>query len=172
MCRSLLLAAVVYLLAACAGEHDHQAAADAEGTKHAHDDHDGHHDHHGQALSLDHDGRAWHTDEALREGMQRIRDAVALATAEQEASGHDAGRDAELADAVDEAVAFLFANCRLEPEADANLHILLARVMVASAALREDGESGEGLLGLIAALEDYPRYFDHPGWEPQPHDHP
>jgi hypothetical protein len=168
LCLGLLLAVLVPLVASCEGAHDHQVTADLEGSAHAHDDH---HDHALHPLSLDRDGRPWPTDAALREGMQRIRDAVILATAEHERSGHDAERDIELANAVDEAVAFLFANCRLEPEADANLHLLLARIMAASAALRADSETGEGLVGLLAALDDYPRYFDHPAWETVPHVH-
>lgn len=107
------------------------------------------------------DGKPWATDAPLREGMARIRDAVALADAQAPLTGDSA---AALADAVEEQVAFLIANCELEPAADATLHVLIARMLSAASMLRADPASAEGLPRLREVLHDYPRYFDHPGW--------
>ncbi|HRQ64158.1 MAG TPA: hypothetical protein PKZ76_04715 [Xanthomonadaceae bacterium] len=165
-CSRFLLVALSVLAVSCGAahdDHDDHAGAQADKAVHEHDHHD---DLLPGTLSLDPDGRPWATDAPLREGMQRIRDAVAASLSEHDHMGVDATAGVALAQQVDDAVAFLFANCRLEPEADANLHLLLAQMMGASAALRHGDNSGEGLVRLLAALDAYPRHFDHPGWEP------
>ncbi len=132
-------------------------ARDAD--EHGHDD-----AHAGDAaaalLQLD-EGKPWPTDAALVEGMQRIRDAVAAA---QGAAPLDAVAATALAQTVEDQVAFLIANCRLEPAADATLHVLIARLLGAANALRADPASPDGLPAMQETLDLYPRYFAHPGW--------
>lgn len=123
------------------------------------------HEHAPSALALDAAGQRWATDAPLREGMLRIRAAVAATLASQGDRHLDAAAGVPLAEAVDAAVAYLFANCRLPPEADANLHLLLVRIIDAAPALRSDDRAEAGLVRLLEALEAYPHYFDHPGWE-------
>lgn len=135
--------------AATAGEHGHEYAG-----------------HETVALDLD-DGRRWKTDAPLREGMERIREAVAVAKVQaQRADGLDRRQAGELATVVDEAIVYMVSHCQLEPAADANLHMLLAKLSGAAAAIRADRGSVEGLPVMIDALAVYPRYFEHPGWEP------
>lgn len=130
-------------------EHDHE---------HGHDAHADHAD--AGLLQLD-EGKPWPTDAALVEGMQRIRDAVAAA---QSAAPLDAVAATALAQTVEDQVGFLIANCRLEPAADATLHVLIARLLGAANALRADPASPDGLPVMLDTLELYPRYFAHPGW--------
>ena len=130
-------------------EHDHE---------HGHDAHADHAD--VGLLQLD-EGKPWPTDAALVEGMQRIRDAVAAA---QSAAPLDAVAATALAQTVEDQVGFLIANCRLEPAADATLHVLIARLLGAANALRADPASPDGLPVMLDTLELYPRYFAHPGW--------
>jgi len=126
------------------------------------------HEHGPDALTLElDDGRRWQTDASLREGMQRIRSALDAAHA------GPAGRpDAEaaagraLASAIDDAIGYMVANCRLSPEADANLHVLLGQLGQASAALKQDPTAPQAVDTVVATLELYGRYFDHPGWGP------
>jgi hypothetical protein len=106
----------------------------------------------------------WATDAALREAMDRLRQEVA-ARSSAYAAGELGSADAEaLATAVERDVRFMIENCQLEPEPDAALHHLIARLMGASDALRADPASTAGLPQLEAVLQDYGRTFDHPGW--------
>lgn len=112
------------------------------------------------------DGRRWRTDAPLREGMERIREAVTAADASaRRAGGMDAEAARSLAAAVDETIAYMISNCRLEPAADANLHMLLARLSFGAAAIRANPRSTTGLPSLLDVLEVYPRYFEHAGWQ-------
>jgi hypothetical protein len=71
---------------------------------------------------------------------------------------------AALAQSVRNHVDFLIANCRLAPDADATLHIVIARLLNAAAALQEDPASPAGLPQVQQTLHPYPPYFAHPGW--------
>ena len=117
------------------------------------------------ALTL-HAGERWETDAALRAGMQHIRDAVAARAQGFHAGRLDAAEAAGLANSVRDDVSFLLANCRLAPEADANLHLLIGRLLTGAAALERDPVSAEGMPQLLGVLRDYPRYFAHPDWSP------
>lgn len=112
-------------------------------------------------LRLD-QGQPWATDAPLVEGMERIRDAVNEATA---LPALDADSAAALAQSVRAQVDFLIANCRLEPDADATLHVFIAQLLNAAAALQKDPASSEGLPQLQETLGEYPHYFAHPGWQ-------
>ena len=123
-----------------------------------------HGDHGAPGLTLN-GGQRWATDEPLRLGMQRIRDAVAL---QNDASNLSPVRAMALANTVRENVKYLFENCHLAPEADATLHVIINDLMAGASLLTTEGQSGEGLARLRHALGEYPRYFNHPNWNPLP----
>lgn len=112
-------------------------------------------------LRLD-EGQPWATDAPLVAGMERIRDAVNEAAALPALNATSA---AALAQSVRDQVNFLIANCRLEPDADATLHVFIAQLLNAAAALEKDPASSEGLPELQETLREYPHYFAHPGWQ-------
>ena len=126
----------------------------------------GHHDHatHAGGLVLN-EGERWATDAALREGMGRVR-ATFVAALPAYKRG-ELSREAAMgtARAIDDHVAFLVENCKLEPAADAVLHVLLAELLQGTAALRQAAASPEAMPRIHGVLLDYPRYFDHPDWE-------
>lgn len=145
-----------------AGSHEparHEAQHEAAPAHDAADDHHRHDETH-PMLRLD-DGQPWATDAPLVEGMERIRDAVAEASAQ---SALDAAAAAALVMSVRDQINFLIANCQLEPEADATLHVFIAQLLGAAAALEADPASPAGLPQLQETLRQYPRYFAHPGW--------
>jgi flagellar basal body-associated protein FliL len=134
-----------------------------EGHGHAH----AHEESGATALSLN-NGKRWDTDLPLRTGMQRIRDAaspVLAAHAKRSVSPNDAKA---LSASIQEHVNFLIQNCKLEPKADAALHILITDLLRGGALLAADPASPEGATLLTQALRQYPDYFDHPGWTPLP----
>lgn len=129
------------------------------------------HDHgHGMQIELDH-GRRWATDAPLREGMERVRAAVATAR-QADAQGRLSTRQAQaLAVAVEDSIAFMIQHCRLEPKADSNLHILLGRFSAAVTAVKANPKAPDGLPQMLEALDLYSHYFAHPGWKAIAHGH-
>lgn len=128
------------------------------------------HRHHHEAaeparLILDH-GKKWPTDANLREGMSRIRDALAADLPAIHSGKATAGQYRALAQKVNDQIAFMVKNCRLEPKADAMLHLVLADIIAgADAMMAKDGEAHMGAGKMAIALENYGAYFDHPGWQ-------
>jgi hypothetical protein len=110
------------------------------------------------------DSGKWASDESLRQGMSELRSAFESHHTDYKEGNFDAGRAAELADSVEENVNFMFANCRLPADADAELHKLLAAALGAAQSLRESDNPHEGLHQLHQVLKAYPEFFDHPGW--------
>ena len=128
----------------------------------------GHHHEPGSASELQlKDGQKWPTDAALRQGMVNIRNAVmpdlpAIQRDRLNTQGYD-----QLAGKVNAQVAYIVQNCHLEKEADAMLHLVLADIMAGADAMAgKDKQVSRqaGALEVVQALEDYGKYFDHPGW--------
>ncbi|HEX2752060.1 MAG TPA: hypothetical protein VHP34_02925 [Alphaproteobacteria bacterium] len=109
-------------------------------------------------------GKLWATDAPLRQGMERVRAAAFLAEKSLLNGTLEETQVIALAADIDSALAFMFEHCKLEPEADANLHILLERLMHATAMLKKDTHTTEGLPQILDVLESYPQYFNHPEW--------
>lgn len=107
--------------------------------------------------------RRWATDAPLRSGMAEIR--AAVAALEHDEHGQPGPEQASaLAARVETRVAYLVANCKLEPQADAALHAIIARLLQGAAALKADPTDRVAVATLRQALQDYPRQFDDPGW--------
>lgn len=119
----------------------------------------------GGALLLDH-GAKWATDAPLRRGMEQIRNLVAAPQAAVAAGAAPNPADSrQLAGEIRHQVDELIRNCKLEPEADAVLHVLIAGMLQGAAALAGESPSTDGLSRIQHALDQYPQYFAHPGWE-------
>lgn len=119
------------------------------------------------ALTLDH-GRKWATDEPLRKGMSEIRGTFA---AKQEAIHAGKLTPAEyktLGSLVEAQVAYIVAQCKLGPAADTNLHLIIAELVAGADALQGKSQAtpASGATQVVHALNEYGRYFDHPGWLP------
>lgn len=149
LCLALLLP-----LPALAGEHAHATEPQA---------HEGHEAHAATAAEADAPAVRWQPDAPLSRGMQRVR--AATAALEHGEHGHlDAVQVQNIAAELRAAVDEMFANCRLEPEPDAALHPLLARVLGASRALSEGEFDQSALDELRAVLARYPALFDDAAW--------
>lgn len=119
-------------------------------------------------LSLDH-GSKWATDDALRDGMERIRGLVEPQLGAAHAGRLSAGQYRKLALQVESEVGGIVANCKLEPKADAMLHLVIAGLGEGTEAMA--GKSAghppvEGLGKVVMAVNEYARHFDHPGFRP------
>lgn len=129
------------------------------------------HDHHAaapQKLPLN-GGKKWATDQPLRQGMEAIRSSVAaILPLAHAGKASDAEFDA-FAKEVTAQVSFIVQNCKLEPKADAQLHIAIGAIMagVDMAQGKQHGTTRpQGVVKVAQVLNTYGKYFDHPSWKP------
>lgn len=135
---------------ALAQEHNHEHAQHAQGTA---------------QLSLN-NGKKWDTDENLRQGMSRIRDALAAELPAIHSGKATAKQYQALAQKVNEQTAFMVKTCKLEPKADEMAHLVLADIIAGADAMagKDIGEARKGAEKIAGALDNYGTYFSHPGW--------
>lgn len=126
-----------------------------------------HHDAASTTLTLN-DGQKWETDEALRLAMGKLTQAVQAALpAAHDGTLSDAQYDALGAQANQE-FAYIVENCKLAPEADDALHVILADMISGVEAVggKQAGQSrASGVVVLAQSLNRYGEHFDHPGWQ-------
>lgn len=153
----IAVAAAVAVIGYLAWPHLHHSH------EHAHGSADG-----GSPVLVLDDGKPWSTDEALRTGMQRMRGAIALVL-ENHRQGRLRPEETELlATTVQDSVNYLIQNCRLEPKADAVLHVFITELLEGATLVNAQPPAPAGFEKLAHALSEYPKYFDHPGWVPLP----
>lgn len=118
-------------------------------------------------LVLDHD-KKWSTDEPLRKHMGEIR--AALAAKQQGIhKGTLTPEDYKaLGTLVEARVAAIVAECKLAPAADANLHLIVAELVAGADAMQGKSKVKPvaGAVQAVRAVNQYGKYFDHPGWKP------
>jgi hypothetical protein len=132
------------------------------------DDHAHHHDASASVvLERPPGGGNWATDAPLRQGMERIHEAMTEMLPAFEKGELSAAAAGALATEVQAQVQFLIANCKLEPAADAQLHLVIGQMLSAADALAKDPSSAEGMPRLHQAVQIYGDHFEHPGL----HDH-
>lgn len=159
MKRKFLGVLVAGTLAASAGALGTSAMA---ATDHAHE-----HAAAAHALQLN-SGQKWASDEPLRQSMTTIRDAVDA----QLPAVHRGTLGAEQYDAlggeIETQIGNIIQNCKLDPEADQVLHVILAGMIEGNDALRgQDAKlkRSDGVVRVVQALEQYGKHFEHPGWK-------
>ena len=148
--RATLVAAALAGFAPTAFAHQHSEARGATPDSHA-----GH-----QAANRDGaiPPTPYASDAPLRTAMAAIADARAAWRA-------DAPETATaLAGTIDDSIAAMIANCRLPPDADATLHGIIGHLARDAAALRKDTAHAGTIASIDAALDDYARAFDPPGF--------
>jgi hypothetical protein len=131
------------------------------------------HDHdHGDTpfeLQLD-NGQKWAIDPPLRKAMGDISDAMRQSL---DAIHHDrlpAEDYVALATQVNDGIAHMVANCELPPDADAQLHMIIAQLMAGSEKMASSSEiSRDGAVQVIGALDAYAEYFDDAQFVPVAH---
>jgi len=154
--RIVAAMSAVALVAALAGP------ALAQTPAHSHDGAEPH------TLSLN-QGKKWATDEPLREGMARIRILVEPRLSAAHAGKLTAVQYRQLATQVEAEVGAIVANCKLEPEADAMLHLLIADLGAGTDAMAGKNPKlrpAPGLVKIAQTINAYGSHFDHPGFAP------
>lgn len=144
------------------------AVAAAFGLPAAHAAGDAHDHGAGEAKLVLNHGKKWQTDAPLRRGMENIRAAVAKDLKVIHADKATPAQYEALAKKVNTEVAGIVQNCKLDPEADAQLHIVIAELMGAAEAMegKAQGEKPRaGAVKAVKALNAYGKHFDHAGWK-------
>jgi hypothetical protein len=122
----------------------------------------------GEAKLVLNQGKKWQTDEPLRRGMSAIRGAVAKDVKAIHANKATPKQYQALAAKVNAEAAGIVQNCKLEPEADAQLRIVIAELIAGAEAMqgKERGVSRRaGAERAAKALNAYGEHFEHAGWK-------
>lgn len=153
-CRQGLIKMVLVLLMSSApglaGAHDHEHSHDAGAPG---------------KLELK-QGAKWPTDAHLRQGMDGIRHAMRDKVAELRSGALTLEQAHTLSQKVNGQIAFMVQNCKMDSDADAVFHLVLADIIAGADALagQDMGKARQGAEKISHALENYGVYFDHPGW--------
>lgn len=129
-----------------------------------HEHHHGHSENAAAGMVLN-KGEKWKTDAPLRLGMQIINDAVMSSV---NAYHHDTLTQEEankVSQQINTQISYLIKNCKLVPEADVTLHVLIGDFLSAAEKIKSDPLSSEGMPEAVQTLIAYPKYFEHDGWE-------
>lgn len=107
------------------------------------------------------------TDATLRQQMREIHGEV-LALAGHEHTGLTPELASRSADQITGHVNTIIVNCRLPPDADAALHVIIGQLLQDASLLKKDPGSLEAIPRMRHALEQYARQFDDPGFPDSP----
>jgi hypothetical protein len=128
------------------------------------------HDHHAaapQTMTLN-AGKKWATDLPLQQGMNAIRSAASAILLQAHAGMASTADYDRFAGEVTTQVDYIVQHCKLEPRADAQLHIVIGAIM-AGVAMAEgkqvDASRSAGVVRVAQALNTYGTYFNHPHWK-------
>lgn len=113
-------------------------------------------------------GKKWDTDGALRQAMSTIHKSVAQTLPAAHSGKATAADYNAFGKDVTAQVTYIVENCKLEPAADEQLHIIVADLM--SGVEAAEGKQGEkkrasGVVGVAEAANAYGKHFDHAGWK-------
>ena len=114
-------------------------------------------------------GRKWATDAPLRAGMARIRGLVEPRIGAAHAGKLTPVQYRELATQIETEVGGIVANCKLEPKADAMLHLVIADIGAGTdtmAGKNAAAAPAAGLMQVARAVNRYGNHFDDPGFTP------
>lgn len=114
-------------------------------------------------------GQKWATDAPLRKGMAAIHKAVSTALPVAQSGKMTNTQYDAFADNVTGQFTYIVQNCKLEPKADAQLHVLLGDIMtgITIAKGEEKGQDrAKGVIKVAQSVNNYGEYFDQTDLEP------
>lgn len=122
---------------------------------------------HGPAKLQLNQGKKWETDAPLRQGMANLRASVGNKLEVIHKGRLSADEAKALGEKIDAELATIVAQCKLEPQADAMLHLVIADLMAASEVMqgKHKGKPIAAARKAVGALNNYGRYFDDPQWK-------
>lgn len=140
---SVVLSLGIAVAPVWAGEHDH---------------------HHMEGLELQfNNGQKWETDASLRQAMGLVGQSLNKVLGDIHHHKLNAAGYEALATEVNKQVVYMIENCELEPTADEQLHIVIARMMVSAQGMEQSSDINEkrqAAVQLMGALNSYATYFN------------
>lgn len=129
-----------------------------------------HHHHEGAAgVPKQEAGKKWETDAPLRSGMDHVRKMMAASEAGIAKNALASKDYQKLAVAVETEAASMLKNCKLGPEADKAFHAIVLADLTAGTELMRTSPKIQvqraGALAVLQSLQNYGKYFQHPGWK-------
>lgn len=134
--------------------------------------HDSHADHAAPTTLQLNGGGKWATDEPLRKSMENIRKSVEASLHQIHENRLTPAAYGALARKVESEVGNIVSNCKLEPKADAQLHLIVADLLAGSEQMAgkiKKAKRQDGAIKIIGALGNYATYFDDPKFKPIAH---
>lgn len=122
----------------------------------------------GSTLKLN-NGEKWATDAPLRQAMEDIKADVEGLLPQIHENTLPPGEYKALAEKINGHVQYMVANCKLPPEADAQLHLLIADLLQGAEGMKSGAQGRQGAVKVVTALDAYGKHFAHPGWKPVAH---
>ena len=113
-------------------------------------------------------GHRWATDPALRTGMGAIREALSAGLPAIRAGTMRPDEYRALSAAIGARVRTIIAECKLPPAADAELHPILAALIVAANGMQgsQATASAAAAREAVSAVNRYGQIFEDPSWRP------
>ena len=127
-------------------------------------EHQHHHEMPTLALSLD-QGEKWPIDNNLHTGMTKIKVIVSADLADIHDNKLTIKKYKTLANELEQALTFIFKNCALPENADAQLHLLLIPMLQGVEQMKGQVEQRNGAIKIMQALQRYPVYFNDLNWQ-------
>lgn len=114
-------------------------------------------------------GQKWETDAPLRQGMANIHNVVSTALPAAQSGKMTSVEYDTFANDVTGQITYIVQNCKLEPKADAQLHVLLADIMSGLSIAKGEGKNqdrAQGVVKVAQSVNNYGKYFDQADLRP------
>lgn len=110
-------------------------------------------------------GERWTTDAPLRKAMGTLNESMRRALPSIHESTLAEAQYVQLAEQIRQEASYMIANCKLAPEADAQLHLIIGKLLAGADIMAEQPSArSDGAVMVIGALSDYASYFADPGF--------
>lgn len=128
------------------------------------------HDHgNGSPVALElNAGQKWEIDAPLRRAMDDLHQAVSTALPAVHDNTFTNPQYDALGEYTNKQVAYIVENCKLEPQADAQLHIIVADLINGAdivSGKEQDHTRADGVVKLVQAMNNYGQFFNHQAWQ-------
>ncbi|SFQ00350.1 hypothetical protein [Pseudomonas borbori] len=113
-------------------------------------------------------GEKWATDAPLRKAMGALNGAMQASLPAIHDHQLDDAQYEQLAVRINDEVAYMVKHCKLEPEADAQLHLIIAELLAGAdsmAGKTPDQARRNGAVKVLGALQSYAEYFADSSFE-------
>jgi len=130
--------------------------------------HNNHHKTQQEMMQLN-QGEKWPIDASLHKGMNSIKSSMEANISPIHTKKFTVEQYVALSKEIQIHLVYLFENCKLPSEADAQLHTLLFKVMQGNEQMQSAENPRSGAIEIIKALQQYPQYFDDKYWQALKH---